>query len=245
MSNILTVNLNLISKCSLIANDSSNYRTIYTNIEGYGIIEFLKNSNLESINQRIHTIDNFDDPLLRVSEEINLSKDGTYYYYRLILPSFEHYWDGSKFNVKDKYFIYQNEIYFSDKNLTSFNLEDVILIEDYSLIWDSRESDSQIYWYNGVFFSICKLKECVANKIKNNIIDLISKGCDLTCNTLFKDQAEIDFLFESLFILKYLIDNNRITEAQHILDLLTSCNGVCSEDNFNQFISDCNCGKTI
>lgn len=91
METTLNVSLMLDSDCSLVAYDDSNYQDIISDINKHGIVEFLKNDNLEIIKQRVHTIRDYEDPLLRVSEKLNLPSDGTFYYYRMIIPTLSHY----------------------------------------------------------------------------------------------------------------------------------------------------------
>ena len=54
-----------------------------------------------------------------------------------------------------------------------------------------------------------------------------------------------NFLFDSVYILSYLIEQGSYLEAQRIIEYLTSCNYICKdilgETNYNK----CDCVATI
>lgn len=65
------------------------------------------------------------------------------------------------------------------------------------------------------------------------------------CTSQDEEQLKIDFLVESSFALKYLIERGRFEDAQRILNLMSSCGNLCSEENLNNHSTDCGCGKSL
>lgn len=100
-----------------------------------------------------------------------------------------------------------------------------------------------VYWYTNKFFTVCRLNNCLIKLINNSVRNKIKNGCGLTC-TNSEDQAQIDFLMETSFILKYLTERKRYEDAQRILNSLSRCGGLCNNE-FNNNNTDCGCGKTL
>lgn len=131
MDSTLRVKLMLNGDCQLIALDKSHYREAFLDPSAHTILEFLKDSESVIVMQRLHQITGFEDSKLYTSDPMDLQTDGTFTYYRMIVPAFEHYLHEGVYIVANKYFSFENEIYYSEEDLEEFDLERVRLVEDY------------------------------------------------------------------------------------------------------------------
>ena len=133
MDSKLNVTLMLNSSCGIVALDNSDYTT-FSDITQHTIIEFLKDNTGTVINQRTHDIESEDDAQIKTSLAISLNADGTYTYYRMLVPSIKHYLESGTYKVADKYFTYEGEVYYSSQDLTSMDVSSCTLIVDYTKV---------------------------------------------------------------------------------------------------------------
>lgn len=243
MDSTLTVNLMLDANCNLVALDSSDYENTFKNITTHAIIEFLQDSNGIIINQRVHIIDSLTDPQIKRSLPMEIQNDGIQIYYRLLIPTMEHYLEDGIYKVANRYFCYKDEIYYSAENLSSFDEKKVTLIHDYNKVWEVRHDDNQLYWYNEKVFTLCFLNNCLINRIKESINKVIKNGCNLECSNNDLEQLKTDFLLESSFALRYLTEQGRFEDAQRLLNTISNCEELCSDKNITSN-TNCNCGQT-
>lgn len=242
MDSTLTVNLMLDADCRLVALDDSDYEGTFTEITSHAIIEFLQDVNDNILNQRVHTITGITDPLIKTSLPMELPNDGIQIYYRMVIPTMEHYLEDGVYKVANRYFCYEDKIYYSFTDLINFDESLVTLIDNYLIVWNARHDDNQLYWYNDKVFTICRLNNCLLNRIRDDINKTVKNGCDFTCSKDRTEQSKTDFLLESSFALRYLTEQGRFEDAQRILTSILNCNGICSDDITNN--TGCNCGKT-
>lgn len=234
----LTVKLIITPDCKLQIVDNTDYTTI-TNISDYGIIWFLTDKNNAIVNQGIHSITDINDPYLTNTAPIDLISDGTFNYYKLLVPKFEYFFNENIYLVQNKYFIYNDILYYSDKDLINFLESDVTEIVDYTVLWDDKDEQDFSNGFDKVF-SICKLHNCLMNLLRKSIDEAVKDGCDFTCHENDVEKLRIDFLFETVVVLKYLISLNKFKDAQRILDTISYCNNICSEDMTTNY--SCHCG---
>ena len=145
MDSTLTVSLMLDADCNLVALDDSDYEGTFTEITTHAIVEFLQDVDDNIINQRVHMITGPTDPLIRTSLPMELSRDGIQIYYRLVIPTLEHYLEDGIYKVANRFFCYEDNIYYSEVNLLRFNEQSVQLIDNYMILWNARHDDNQLY----------------------------------------------------------------------------------------------------
>lgn len=98
-----------------------------------------------------------------------------------------------------------------------------------------------MYWFSDKFFSICKFNRCLTNLIKTSINKTVENGCRFGCVENNSEQANIDFLLETSFALSFLIETGRFEDAQRVLNSISKCGNICSQEINNN--TDCGCGK--
>lgn len=187
---------------------------------------------------------------VQFSTEYILPKDGTYSYYKLVIPIVEHFLnaDGKYHNIEDEMFYYKGNIYLCNTNtgFTEFTLSE--------LLSNSKVLENCLDWYNTVhdnhasqtfylpakkLFSVCRLNRCLVSLQKNLL------GCNNPCKNMNCDVSaatnQRNFLLCTLQVFDYLKDIGNYSEAQRILDNLSSCNFICDEGLIS---NDCGCGSS-
>lgn len=132
MDSTLFVKLTLNSDCGLNIYDRSDYESIEELLPKYSVMEFLENADNEIVSQRLCPILSIDDPKLR-SSFMDLSTDGTFYYYRLLVPQLSFFYDEEEhlYKVSHKYFVYNNDLYYSSIDFEELDLNQVRLVTNY------------------------------------------------------------------------------------------------------------------
>lgn len=246
MDRYLKVQLNLSRDCKLNAIDFSDYNSIGEDINNHVMLDFLVyKDNKEPIENSIklrHESLNWGYLRQKFETEYILTKDGTYTYYKFVIPTIHHFWNGTNLinNISDELFYYKGNIYWFKStceiysNITLDNLlQQCSIVESYLEIYDivfNNHATQTFYLPAKKIFSICKLNKC-----------LVSLQKQLLFNTSCKDdkKKERDFLFVSLYIFDYLKDLGNFAEAQRILDNLSECE-YCQNELNN---SECCCGS--
>ena len=85
-------------------------------------------------------------------------------------------------------------------------------------------------------FSICHLRKCAIAQEKQAIEEFLSTCHKRNCNKKSSEQSTRDILLISIFVLEYLISENKYLEAERILESLGSCEDLCYNN-----IKTCNC----
>ena len=269
----LSIQLIINPQCQLVAIDNTSYLNLVTS-EGDNIEDITDHVSLEFLvySDETHPADKtvvFKEYNHRREEynqnitTINFPKDGTYTYYKFIIPRLEHLVKSDSeqltyntIKMLDQTFYWDGHFYIGKKDLSvsgdnigtiiSDNI-DTILSEEYSYqitnfleIWESIQQgkSTQTFSYQKIIFSVCKLQNCLVN-LQRKILDN-PKNC-LECDLNASIRYRRDFLLSSLYVFDYLKDRKNYDEAQRILDNLSSCTDICGEDlDFN---NDCGCGS--
>lgn len=78
-------------------------------------------------------------------------------------------------------------------------------------------------------FSICNLRRCTIAHEKQAIEEFLSTCNRKNCNKKSSQQPTRDILLISIFVLEHLISRHRYSEAETILDSLSSCGNICED----------------
>lgn len=245
MDSRLLIELVVDNNCNLVVVDNTNYDSwdgTERDIVNHAVLELLMDKNKDIINSSIKPIYHRRGYLLNAFSSIfRLPFDGTYTYRKLIVPCLEHFLSDNVYLTENKYFYYQGSFYYSTKNLNSVSeISSATKIDDFNTLWDNKE-DQGFFWFDDNIFSICKLEKCLLS-LQKKIINLCYTN---QCVTNSDIKYKRDFILDSIFVLKYLITAHNFTEAQRILDNLSSCGNVCGDEFNSSLTNDCNCGNTI
>lgn len=86
-------------------------------------------------------------------------------------------------------------------------------------------------------FSIHNLRQCVIKLEKQSILEFIQMYKGRKCQNSTNDKSVRDMLLIAIFVLENLLCQEKYTEAQMIVDGLSSCAPLC---NINKLLT-CNC----
>lgn len=174
-------------------------------------IEFLVGKNIDSNDSSKFTTEYEDFAY-------NLPKDGWYEYYKIEVPKTSN-----------------STLWYDNGVLKEGNS----VITDYSIIPDKISFTSYPYKsFSKVEFSVCNLQNCVVNLQRKAIFEGI-KNCNIgACEKNSQVKQQRDFLFISLYVIEHLICRGKFSEAESILDGLSSCDSLCSDSSLK---SNCNC----
>lgn len=255
MNKRIEIQLILRPDCKLIAVDNEDYSNWGLNLEKYQSVEFLVYNDSDNIIPETlqikysrHSRDYFS--WIHATEFI-LKKDGTYAYYKMIIPKLDLFESAETTysNLYQQLYYDNNQLYFSTlEDDNEYTYEEVktnrIEINDYLeayKIINSNQALQSLYCPAKYIFSVCKLQRCLVSLQKKFIINrCVSNSCEEDKNLKNKR----DFLLSAVYAFDYLKDIGNFSEAQRILENLYTCDNICEVDLINTY-NDCNCGDTI
>lgn len=259
MNKRLNIHLIIQPNCKLVAIDNSDYNSLGIDLLDHVMLEFLsyndETSPIPNTIQLKKEIHNRGYYLARFSSEFLLDLDGTYAYYKLVIPTLEHFKE-----VDNKYSKLYEELFFYNKKLYKSNLPNTEDTYDLSTVLkNSEEIHNYIEAYNIVqngggsqtfycpkemLFSVCKLQRCLVS-LQERLLLSNNHTCSYDkCNTDETLRNQRDFLLSALYVFDYLKDIRNFTEAQRLLDNLSTCNSICT-DKLNDFNNSCGCGNSV
>lgn len=152
--------------------------------------------------------------------KVKLPNDGLYNYYLIKVPIKENCCDDiiycKKYN--DTYLLYSGL-----SEITTFNqLCDIL---------------SNVEYIYEPIFSICKLQNCLENKLRKRVHAVLTSCTTGKC-VKNEDNEWTQFLFITIYLLKQLICQSKYTEATNILNKINRCEGICKDLNA---LNNCNC----
>lgn len=259
MNKILSVKLFVKPNCELIAVDTSDYDQLENELPQYVMLEFLSYNEEDShlpksvrlkkeINNREYYSDEF-------SSHFNLDIDGTYYYYKLVIPTLDSFKisNDNYENLYNELFFYKDDIYISEVQSSEIcSLSEVLsqsrkitnYLEAYQLIQNEYGSRT-FYCPKEIVFSVCKLQRCLVS-LQEKLLFSGSCACSYNkCNTDNELRDRRDFLLSALYVFDYLNNIKNFSEAQRILDNLSSCNSICGDELGDNNVNNCGCGSII
>lgn len=265
MDKRLNIHLFLQPNCTLVAVDNSDYSRLEIDLSNHIMLEFLSYNDENSplvdtikIRQEKHNRGYY---LSAFSSEFALDRDGTYAYYKLVIPTLNHFIiqnddnDVNKLysNLYAELFYYNNILYKSNlpNNDEKYNLSYILdnstkitnYIDAYNFIQNGGASQT-FYCPKEFVFSVCKLQRCLIS-LQEQLLFSNSGICSYDkCTTDESLRNRRDFLMSALYVFDYLKDIKNFTEAQRILDNLSSCNSICG-DELNNYNNGCGCGSSV
>lgn len=245
MKRHLNVQLILQKDCKLIAVDFSDYNSIGADISNHVMLDFLvfKDENIPVPNSVKLRHENLNRGYLRQKFETEyiLHKDGTYTYYKFVIPILNHFLQSGQWvnSIIDELFYYEGNIYWYKESTLPNNVAiDELLkkcekltnvLDIYSITFNNHATQT-FYLPEKKIFSICKLNKCLVSLQKKLLFNN-------DCGNI--DTKNRDFILSSMYVFNYLIDIGNLNEAQRLLDNMSSCD-FCQQELLN---NDCCCGQ--
>ena len=172
--------------------------------------------------------------------QIPVNFDSWYTVYYIVLPTKN--WVYQNQVIADLFslvfYIKNNKIYRYSKQGVDEELLDYSELIRYADLPDCKHNISIT---SQDFMSICFLQKCYVN----------------LCQQIFKDKNFVrcsnkvdhslsytkDLVWMALNVIKYMVEINQLFEAQRILEIIYSCNGICKNGNSKFYESNCGCSK--
>lgn len=239
MKRHLNVQLVLQRDGILHAVDFSDYNSIGADIDNHIMLDFMifKDELVQkSINLR-HEKLNRGYFRQKFETTYQLDNDGTYTYYKFVIPTYYHFVDKDELvnDICDEIFYFEGNIYWykdtinpSVSEILSKSVKLNSILEIYDIVFNNHATQT-LYLPAKKVFSVCKLNKCLVSLQKQLLLNT-------DCNNPKK--TDRDFLFTALYVFDYLTDTGNYAEAQRILDNLGECN-YCQQLSSNTI---CNCG---
>lgn len=187
---------------------------------GLNLLSTMKVSSLNELNTYKH----------------KLSKDGLFMYYCLQVKTKELLDNNQKSDLSSQ--VYCD--YINDRWVLYNGDEIIDTNEKLSVVLENKTEDNVGFAVKPIF-SICYLHKCLEDKLRSNIFNTMNNWDQYKCHKDGYEDFIRHFLFNTVFILKQLICQERYAEATRILESMNRCAGICG-DNQSDF-NKCNCGN--
>lgn len=229
--------------CSIILTDNSQYIKENNYQVILSLSEFKRSECTCFCIIKRHSKDSetVEDILEMTSQQVqlDLSEDGWVTFTQLIVPSkkvIDRYIEQYK-SEKLLYFCNDSKIYKYILNSDETYSPIEVSIEE---LLELNINCTSVLKYEQNFFGVCQLEQCYINYC-NKIID------NGLCNRCASKSADTDLIYNRdlvwmvLNVIKYLVEKGDFAEAQHILEEINGCNGLCS-NNANDSMPNRGCG---
>lgn len=187
----------------------------------------------------------------RPNTMFKLNNDGKYHYYKLMVPTLEHFADSEDLGSL------LGEVYYDEKLMQIYSVpadsslesiksasRSISALDAYKAVTDNEstafEANESYFFPKKEILNVCNIRKCLLNLQRKQLLE----GCNKNnCSSSKELRQQRDFLFNAVYVLDFLKETNNFEEAQRIIDNLSSCGFVCEEDTIT--FSDCGCGNTI
>lgn len=167
---------------------------------------------------------------------VNIPSDGAYITYYIILPTVQ--WLQAQLekgtdilNLYSLVYVIDNShIYkYIDSELTEIPLDEILEI---------NPDKTTISISSKISFSICRLNDCYISLCKHILNNQLSKCENQNLSELtFKR----DYIWMTVNVIKYLVEQEQYMEAQNILDQINRCNQFCYNNYVSNNTYECGC----
>lgn len=254
----ITVDLSITNQCQLIVIDNTDYQNnlMVNDLENHIILNFLVYNYYDIDKQISPVLDSItiiegteSDPLINHIRDpylYDLRKDGYYTFYKYLISKVDHI-NGNQ--LEGAVFYANGNIYVGNQNLSD-DATDIDKISNSTEITNYYELKNYMttgieHYISKDLFTICKLNRCLMSLQKKMIYDNLKNKCTYDkCSSNEETRLQRNFIFDSVYILTYLINTGAYLEAQRIIEDLSTCNYVC-DNLLNLTYNNCNCGTTI
>lgn len=230
---------NLTQYCDgqLIITDTSDYSNIPFAYEdavtvNVLVLEKKDNPSLTAITFNTHDVSKLDEVHLQLGE------DGLYNLIHIVVPTYDWYIRNKKLGTLSRY----KQIFVSDgKNLLKITDNGLEQFDPIELVAHYDIYKTTIYGCQDFFFSTCFLWKCYINLCQmilnyNNpyedsktdskmLLDLVN--CGKLSDQLEDYVYRRDFVWATINVINYLVEDKKLEEAEEILEEIQSCRGLC------------------
>lgn len=216
-------------------------------------IEFLLDQNQNFMNStKVVKTNIYNELFMGDDTVIDFPQDGTFYYYKFIVPTINYFLNKQESGGTDKkyplfniapgsLFYYDGSLYFYEGYLQEGEEPTLNNILKYSKGRTCQDlikyEDVSIMSFQKVVFSFCNLQKCLVNLQSQVLKNPASCNCNSNGNNLTKYNR--DFLLNAVYLLEHFVKKEDFDNAQFIVDNVKDCTGkICG----SELKSNCNCG---
>lgn len=241
----LNINIDTDKNCKVIIQDNSQYLPEDSTSIAKGKF---KHSDITSIVILQHN--KIEESVLKeptyysdiYNMTVPINFDGYFTIYYIVLPNKK--WFDREYNKEhgSAFPLYSN-IYFEDNGNIYKLVQNQIVPAYLKELIEINPVNTTISITNKNYVSICYLQQCYINLCKqifnNRNITACSKRNIIDNELIYKR----DLVWMAINMVKYLTDLNQLNEAERIIEQVTSCNGICTnEQNQTNRINSGGCG---
>lgn len=238
----LNINVNTQDKCKITIQDISTYLPEdYTSFQKGS---FRKSDTASVTILYLNSINDPDIKQISYDSEIPIEFDGWFTVNYVVLPTKE--WvsrmidlssQANFLGVYDWVYYIDNSQVFKYNPATSVTLS----VTDIQEILEINPEVTTISRTSSDYVSICFLQKCYVNLCKQIFEE---RGFSQCWNKNGIDSELIykrDLVWMALNVIKYMVECSQLYEAERIIELLHSCNGVCGDKKVRSNVSGCGC----
>lgn len=195
--------------------------------------------------------DEIDPIRTRPNTMFKLDNDGKYYYYKLMVPTLEHFADSEDLDSL------LGEVYYDEKLMQIFSVpadssleaikaasKSISALDAYNAVTNNEspalEANESYFFPKKEILNICNIRKCLVYLQRKLLLETCGKN---NCSSEKELRQQRDFLFNAVYVVDFLKKTGNFEEAHRILDNLSSCGFVCNDKSIT--FSDCGCGNTI
>lgn len=238
----ININTNNDCKCSITVEDVSTY--LPEDSTSFQKGSFKESDTASMVLLYLNTIEN---PALKstiFNKEVPIRFDGWFTVYYVVLPTKAWFQNALKMQSQvDILGVYDSVYYTDGANVYKYNprTQDTEEVIDLAEIIEINPVNTTISVTSKDYVSICFLTKCYLN-LCQQIFE--SRGLTQCWNKNNIDSELIykrDLVWMAINVIKYMVECNQLYEAERIIELLHSCNGVCGDKKVRSNGNGCGC----
>ena len=238
----INIKTNNNCECGIIIEDISTYLSEDSTSFQKG--SFRESDTISMVLLYLNTIENPSIKSITFNKEIPIKFDGWFTVYYVVLPTKQ--WFQNALNTSsqvDILGVYDSVYYTDGTNIYKYNpkTQNITQVIDLSEIIEINPVNTTISVTSKDYVSICFLDKCYVN-LCQQIFE--NRGLTQCWNKNNIDSELIykrDLVWMAINVIKYMVECNQLYEAERIIELLHSCNGVCSDKKIKNNVKGCGC----
>ena len=240
----LNINISTDSncKCGITIEDTSTY--LLEDSTAFQKGQFKESDTMPMVLLYLNTIENPSIKSVAFDKEVPVKFDGWFTVYYVVLPTKSWFQNALKASSQvDILGVYDSVYYTDGANIYKYNpkTQNTLEVTDLAEIIEINPVNTTISITSKDYVSICFLTKCYVN-LCQQIFE--SRGLTQCWNKNNIDSELIykrDLVWMAINVIKYMVECNQLYEAERIIELLHSCNGVCSDKKVRNNVKGCGC----
>lgn len=240
----LNINIKTSSdcKCEIIVEDLSAY--LPEDSTSFQKGQFKESDTAPMVLLYLNTMNDPSIKSITFSKDVPVKFDGWFTVYYVVLPTKEWFRNALKAQSQVDVLGVYNSVYYADGNkVYKYNptTQETVRVVDIQEIIEINPINTTISTISKDYVSICFLSKCYIN-LCQQIFE--SRGLTQCWNKNNIDSELVykrDLVWMAINVIKYMVECGQLYEAERIIELLHSCNGVCSDKKVISNDRGCGC----